>query len=50
MKTIARELTHNEDSFLNNKKYLIMDRDATFRKAIRNFLRNEGVRPVRLPP
>ncbi|WP_419194923.1 integrase core domain-containing protein [Novipirellula herctigrandis] len=50
MKTIASELTNYEDGFLKNKKYLIMDRDATFSKAFRDFLRNEGVKPVRLPP
>ena len=50
MKTIARELTNHEDGFLRNKKYLIMDRDATFSRSFRSSLRNEGVKPVRLPP
>ena len=50
MKTIARELTNYEDGFLKDKKYLIMDRDATFSKSFRSYLRNEGVTPVRLPP
>jgi putative transposase len=27
-----------------------VDRDATFSQAFRDFLRNEGVKPVRLPP
>ena len=49
MKTIACELTNYEDGFLNGKKYLIMDRDATFSKSFRDFLQNEGVKPVRLP-
>ena len=50
MKAIARELTNHEDGFLNDKKYLIMDRDATFSKWFRTCLRREGVKPVRLPP
>ncbi len=50
IKTIARELTNHEDSFLKDTKYLIMDRDATFSQSFRDFLRNEGVKPVRLPP
>jgi putative transposase len=50
MKTIALELTNHEDGFLNDKKYLIMDRDATFSKSFRTCLRREGVKPVRLPP
>jgi putative transposase len=50
MKTIARELTNYEDGFLKDKKYLIMDREATFSQLFRDFLRNEGVKPVRLPP
>ena len=48
-KAIALELTNDEDGFLNNKQYLIMDRDATFSKSFRDFLHNEGVKPVRLP-
>ncbi|MCP4477713.1 MAG: transposase family protein [Planctomycetaceae bacterium] len=50
MKTIALELTNDEDGFLNHKKYLIMDRDETFSKSFRTCLRREGLRPVRLPP
>jgi putative transposase len=50
MKTIAHELTNYEDGFLKDKKYLIMDRDATFSKSFRACLRREGVKPVRLPP
>ncbi|TWT84534.1 Integrase core domain protein [Planctomycetes bacterium CA13] len=50
MKTIALELTNHEDGFFKDKKYLIMDRDATFSQSFRDFLRNEGVKPVRLPP
>ena len=43
IKTVARELTNCEDGFLKNKKYLIMDRDATFSKSFRACLRHEGV-------
>ncbi len=50
MKTIALELTNHEDGFLKDKKYLIMDRDATFSRSFRDFLSNEGAKPVRLPP
>jgi transposase InsO family protein len=50
MKTVALELTNHEDGSLIDKKYLIMDRDATFSESFRVFLRNEGVKPVRLPP
>ena len=50
MKTIVLELTNHEDGFLKEKKYLIMDRDATFGRSFRGCLRREGVKPVRLPP
>ena len=50
MKTIARELTNDEDGFLMNKTYLIMDRDATLTRSFHACLRREGVKPVRLPP
>ena len=50
IKTVARELTNSEDGFLKSKKYLIMDRDATFSKSFRACLRRESVKPVRLPP
>ena len=50
MKTVALELTNREDGFLKGKQYLIMERDATLSKSFRDFLRNEGVKPVRLPP
>ena len=49
MKTLALELTNDEDGFLKNKQYLIMDRDATFSESFRNFLHHECVKPFRLP-
>ena len=50
MKTIALELPNDEDAFLRKKKYLIIDRDATFSKSVRDCLRRGSVGPVRLPP
>ena len=50
MKQMARELTDCEDGFLNGKQYLIMDRDTRFCESFRQFLNNEGIKPVRLPP
>ena len=50
MKAIALELTNHEDGFLKEKKYLIMDRNATFSKSFRACLRRESVNPVRLAP
>ena len=50
MKQIARELTNFQDGFLNGKRYLLMDRDATFSAAFRGILKGEHVEPVRLPP
>ncbi len=49
-KTVALELANHEDGFRKDKKYLIMDRDATFSQSFRACLRREGVNPVRLPP
>ena len=49
MKQIARELTNCQDGFLNGKRYLLMDRDATFSAAFRDILEGEHVEPVRLP-
>ncbi len=50
MKTVAFELTNHEDGFLKDKKYVIRDRDATLNQSFRDFVSNEGVKPVRLPP
>ena len=50
MKQVARELTNFADGFLNDKRYLLMDRDAKFCESFRGMLRAEGVEPVRLPP
>lgn len=50
IKNMARELTNHEDGFLNGKQYLIMDLGAKFCQSFRSFLKNEGVKSVRLPP
>jgi transposase InsO family protein len=49
MKQIARILTDPEDGFLHGKRYLIMDRDAKFCEAFREILKDEDVKPLRLP-
>jgi len=50
MKQIARNLIDTEDGFLNGNRYLIMDRDTKFCEAFREILKDEGVKPLRLPP
>ena len=50
MKQIAKNLTDCEDGFLNDKRYLIRDRDPRFSKAFRSILEQSDVEPVRLPP
>ena len=49
IRQIARNLTDPVDGFLLSIRYLIMDRDAIFAKEFRGFLRQEGVKAVRLP-
>lgn len=46
----GRNLTDPFDGFLLGKRYLIMDRDTKFSKALRKTLQNEGIESVRLPP
>jgi hypothetical protein len=50
MMQCARQLTDPFDGFLLDKRYLIHDRDTKFTQAFNQFLRNEGVEPVVLPP
>lgn len=50
MRQIVRNLTDFEDGFLNDTRYLIMDRDGTFCPRFCDFLENEGVNCVKLPP
>jgi transposase InsO family protein len=49
MKQIGRNLTDPIDGFLLGIRYLIMDRDAVFTSDFRSFLKQEGVKAVRLP-
>ena len=50
MKQIAKNLTAYDDGFLNDKRYLIMDRDGKFCSAFREILKPDRVEPVLLPP
>src|SRR6266487_4884325 len=50
MMQCARQLTDPFDGFLLGKRYLIHDRDTTFTAAFDQYLRNQGVEPVILPP
>jgi transposase InsO family protein len=49
MKQMARNLTDPLDGFLNDSRYLLMDRDAKFCEAFRGLLEQSGVHCVRLP-
>jgi transposase InsO family protein len=46
----ARNLTDEVDGFLVGKRYLLMDRDASFSAEFREVLKRAGVKPVRIPP
>ena len=50
MKQVARNLTDAMDGFLVGKRYLLMDRDASFSVAFREMLKQGGIKPVRIPP
>jgi putative transposase len=50
MMQCARQLTDPFDGFLLDKRYLIHDRDTKFTVAFDQFLRDQGVEPVVLPP
>ncbi len=50
MKQIARNLTMAEEGFLDGKRYVLMDRDATFSEEFRHVLSGAVVKPLRLPP
>ncbi len=50
IKQIARNVTDPVDGFLLGIRYLIMDRDAIFTAEFRSYLKQEGVKAVRLPP
>ena len=46
---MARNLTDPIDGFLNDKKYLIHDRDPCFTKKFVDILRSAGVEPKKMP-
>ncbi len=50
IKRIAPKTTNPAGGFLLGSRYLIVDRDAIFTAEFRNFLKQEGVKAVRLPP
>jgi putative transposase len=50
MEQAARELTNFEDGFLNDERYLIMDRDTKFSESFRSILKQADVKSVVLPP
>ncbi len=49
IKQITRNVTDPLDGFLLGMRYVIMDRDAIFTKEFRSYLKQEGVKSVRLP-
>jgi putative transposase len=50
MMQIGRNLTDTFDGFLNDKRYVLMDRDGKFCPAFRAMLKDENIQPVQLPP
>ena len=50
MRQIARNLTDPFDGFLTGKRYVLMDRDASFSSVFRSAIEEAGVKSVRLPP
>ena len=50
MQQCARQLTDHFDGFLLDKRYLIHDRDSKFTEAFDQYLRDNGVEPMVLPP
>jgi len=49
MKQIVRNVTDEEEGFLRDKRYLIIDRDPLYTGDFRKMLRESGVEIVRLP-
>ena len=50
MTQVARNLTDAFDGFLRGKRYVLMDRDGKFSSKFRGILKDEGAKPLRLPP
>ena len=49
MTQIARNLTDTEEGFLNEKRYVLMDRDGKFCPKFRKLLKDESAEPLLLP-
>jgi putative transposase len=50
MMQCARQLTEHCDGFLLDKRYLLHDRDTKFTAAFDQYIRDQGVEPLVLPP
>ena len=50
MMQVARNITDEDDGFLQGTRYLILDRDTKYTEAFRNLLAREGIDVIRLPP
>jgi transposase InsO family protein len=50
MQQCARQLTDPFDGFLLGKRYLIHDRDTKFTQAFEALLKDNGVKPIPVPP
>jgi hypothetical protein len=50
MQQVARNLSDGIDGFLNDKKYLIMDRDTKYSHSFCDNLKEAGVSCLKLPP
>jgi putative transposase len=50
MKQVAKNLTDSIDGFLNDSRYLLMDRDTKYSEGFCQILKQENIQCVRLPP
>ncbi len=50
MMQVAKNVTDPFDGFLQDKKFLIIDRDTKYCEAFRHLRKTAGVEPIRLPP
>jgi putative transposase len=50
MVQMARQLTDGVDGILLDKRFIILDRDAKYYQAFRDFMKREGIDVIRLPP
>ncbi len=47
---VGYHITDTDDGFLNGKRYVLMDRDGKFCQPFRDTLRDQGAKPLLLPP